>query len=130
MSNETWKETRFTGFEVSTHGRVRSPNGRILKHQAGNAVHLSLGTHSSQCKISVPKLMWETFHGDLGDKYALFDGDLRLENLRLEDRCIRAKEMAIARPVTRTREYVRRMTDLLSMPWGSVSTDTGWVGGW
>jgi len=131
MSEEVWADTQYTGFQVSSHGKVRSAHGRLLKVQPKFMVNLSKGLRSEQIKVSVPKMMYQAFIGPVGSNWVTVkDGILRVENLELQSTCTRAK-IAITIKHTESIAMDRAgMARLLCSPWVSVSTDTGWAGGW
>ena len=130
---EQWNATGYNGIEVSTHGRVRTTAGRILRTQSNHTVNITI-SRGHQIKVSVPRMMYNAFIGDIGPNYVLVEGDLLIANLVLHpvaERASRARGKTNKARKSREKNADRiGMAKLLSMPWGSACTYSVWTGGW
>ncbi len=128
---EQWKPTKYNGFEISNHGRVRSAQGRIVKVQPKHTVNVSLGYRGAQRKCSVPKMMYEAFVGEVGENYVIVKGDLlRLENLELCSKRSRLRPQVTSKTENEIQMESKKLASLLSMRWASDITYSNWAGGW
>lgn len=88
MTDETWLETRYPGYWVSSLGHVRGPKGRVLRPQIKRG-HYTVTVYMADRMrtIFVHVLVCETFHGlkPEGLECRHLDGDAfnnKPENLR------------------------------------------------